>query len=317
MDDETRRVGKIEAEIAETRVELSETIEAIQQRLAPANLVANATESVRHAATEKVRQMADNSFMDTVRANPIPAAMIGIGAAWLYFKGRGAGGSDRYSNWREAGGYNPGVSGGMDMGGEYPVGTRGTHAYDADRTDYSGESGAMTADLASRARHATDEWRDSARQTTRRAQLKFDDVLRNNPLLLGAAAALAGAAVGMTVPARDTENRLMGEARDAVVDRAQGAASEAASKVSELTESVAGTEGRGRDTGSGYGSPGDSSGASSLGSTGGSDLRSTGGSSFGATEASDFRSGPTIGGSDTASSGGASTSRRSRTTKQT
>jgi hypothetical protein len=121
----------------------------------------------------------------------------------------------------------------------------------------------------------------------------------------------------MTARARNMENPLMGEPRDAVVDRAQGAASEAASKVSELTESVAGTEGRGRDTGSGYDSPGDSSGASSVGSTGGSDLRSTGGSSFGATEASDFRSGPTIGGSDTASSGGASTSRRSRTTKQT
>ena len=29
MDDETRRVGEIEREIAETRVELSETVEAI------------------------------------------------------------------------------------------------------------------------------------------------------------------------------------------------------------------------------------------------------------------------------------------------
>jgi hypothetical protein len=65
------------------------------------------------------------------------------------------------------------------------------------------------------------------------AQLKFNDVLRDNPLMLGAAAALIGAAVGMSVPATETENQLMGEARDAVVDRAQNLASDAASQVSE------------------------------------------------------------------------------------
>ena len=88
MDDETRRVGELQAEIAETRVELSETIEAIQERLTPSNIVANATDTVRHAATEKVRDMTDNSFVDAIRANPIPSAMIGIGAAWLYFTRR-------------------------------------------------------------------------------------------------------------------------------------------------------------------------------------------------------------------------------------
>jgi Protein of unknown function (DUF3618) len=248
MDDETRRVGEIEAEIAETRVELSETIEAIQERLTPANIVSNATESVRHAATEKVRQMTDNSFMDTVRANPIPAAMIGIGAAWLYFKGGNRSrDSYRYSDWRGAGGYTPGVSGSTGGTSEYPVGTRGTSgtsAYGVGVEENFGESGGIGTDIAARARNVTGELRDTARDTTRRAQLKFNDVLRDNPLLLGAAAALVGAAVGMSVPATDTENRLMGDARDAVVERAQGAASEAASKVSEAAESVANKAGQ-------------------------------------------------------------------------
>jgi hypothetical protein len=238
MDDETRRVGEIEADIAVTRVELSETIEAIQERLTPSNIVANAKETMRHAATEKVRHMTDNSFVDTVRANPVPAAMIGLGAAWLLFKGRSSpdNGYRAARDWR-----NPRVSDAGAYSGsgdrDYAVGTRGVAAYErASGTDSAyGESiGNMGRDLTSRTREIAGDLGDTARQTTRRAQLKFNDVLRDNPLMLGAAAALIGAAVGMSVPATDTENQLMGEARDAVVDRAQNLASDAASQVSEV-----------------------------------------------------------------------------------
>ncbi len=241
MDDETRRVGEIEREIAETRVELSETVEAIQERLTPSNIVSNATESVRQAASEKVRQMTDNSFMDTVRANPLPSAMIGIGAAWLYFKGRSnTRDSYRYSgDWRSARDYNPGVYGSSERG-EYAVGTRGAgYGTSGESIREAGDRvGSMGRDLASRASEMAEDWRDSARYTTRRAQLKFNDVLRDNPLMLGAAAALVGAAIGMSIPETEAENRLMGEARDAVVNRAQDMASQAADKVSEAAGAV-------------------------------------------------------------------------------
>lgn len=243
MDDTTRRVGEIEADIAVTRVELSETIEAIQERLTPSNIVANATETMRHAATEKVRQMTDNSFMDTVRANPVPSAMIGIGAAWLLFKGRSSSDNGYRSSrdWRSAGGYNAGAYGESGDRRDYAVGTRGVAAYEGapGATAGYGESvGNIGRDLTSRTREMADDLGDTARETTRRAQLKFNDVLRDNPLMLGAAAALIGAAVGMSVPATETENQLMGEARDAVVDRAQNIASDAASQVSEAVGSV-------------------------------------------------------------------------------
>lgn len=255
MDDETGRVDAIEQEIAETRVELVETVEAIQDRLTPSNIVSNATESVRHAASEKVRQMTDNSFMDTVRSNPIPSAMIGIGAAWLYFKGRSNGRT--YStygssgDWRSARGYDPGVYG-QGASGEYAVGTRGSaYGRSVDSYEESGaEVGSMGRDMTSRARDMAEEWRDSARDTTRRAQLKFNDVLRDNPLMLGAAAALIGAAIGMSIPETEAENRMMGEARDAVFDRAQNMASEAANKVSEAAGSVQQAAGKVADTAS-------------------------------------------------------------------
>ena len=100
-DEETnRRTQKIRAEIEHTREEMSETIEAIQERLQPGNIVADASERVRAAATEKVRNMADTASetarnaMDRTREmtgdvaeigrqNAIPAALIGAGVAWL------------------------------------------------------------------------------------------------------------------------------------------------------------------------------------------------------------------------------------------
>jgi hypothetical protein len=59
-------------------------------------------------------------------------------------------------------------------------------------------------------------------------------MLTENPLLVGAAAVLAGPAVGASLPETGRENELMGETRDSVVDRAQEAAREAASAVREV-----------------------------------------------------------------------------------
>jgi hypothetical protein len=64
----------------------------------------------------------------------------------------------------------------------------------------------------------------------------------------------------MSVPSTETENQLMGEARDAVVDRAQNLASDAASQVSEAVGSMQQAAGPGQaaDTVTGT-SPADSS----------------------------------------------------------
>jgi hypothetical protein len=90
---------RIRDEIENTRGEMSETIDAIQEKLKPGNIVANATERVKSATTERVRDMADtasqaaeqamdygretaDSVVGTARQNPIPLALLGLGAAW-------------------------------------------------------------------------------------------------------------------------------------------------------------------------------------------------------------------------------------------
>ena len=98
------RTREIRAEIEQTRGELSETVNAIQDRLRPGNIASNAAESVKstvkNVASDKAqyvadtaRDMADSEPVQYVRANPIPTAMIGIGIAgltWLALGGREA-----------------------------------------------------------------------------------------------------------------------------------------------------------------------------------------------------------------------------------
>jgi hypothetical protein len=102
MDDTTGRIARspdidtrdIREEIAQTRIEMSETIGAIEDRLRPSHLVARAGETVRNTATEKVNDIANtagyaanrlmnSSFARTVRANPIPSAMVALAGGWL------------------------------------------------------------------------------------------------------------------------------------------------------------------------------------------------------------------------------------------
>src|SRR5687768_402541 len=98
--DVDQRTRQIRAEIDQTRVEMSETIDAIQDRLKPGHVVASATETVKSAATRRVRDMAEtasdtaqqavdytrqraNDVMGSARHNSIPLALVTIGGAWL------------------------------------------------------------------------------------------------------------------------------------------------------------------------------------------------------------------------------------------
>ena len=248
LDPETnRRARELQSEIAHTRAEMSETIEALQEKLRPANLVSDVTDKVRSATTEKVKNMADTAtdtaqgmmregrdraqgFMSSARQNPIPSLMIGAGVAWMLMdrNRKGNGHPHSHGEWPE---YSTAGS------SEY----RGSE-YDSDSDYGNRESGlrdyaaSSTEALSSRAREAAGQ----ARRTARRTQNGLQHMLHENPLLVAAAAMLAGAAVGASLPETERENELMGEARDSVVERAQEAAKDAAGTVREVANETVG-----------------------------------------------------------------------------
>jgi ElaB/YqjD/DUF883 family membrane-anchored ribosome-binding protein len=82
IDPSDRSPDQIEREIELTRRQMSETIDAIQRKLTPNELVGQAFEYVRGGGSEFA-----NNLGKAALANPVPVALIGIGLAWLALGG--------------------------------------------------------------------------------------------------------------------------------------------------------------------------------------------------------------------------------------
>jgi len=113
----------IKADIEQKRNEMGHKINMIQERLDPTRLKEQAQETVRSAVSDSadavVEYVRDNiggvgyTVVDTIKRNPLPAALIGIGLGWLLVKSYSTPSSDwqsrddrqRYSRGRSGNGY--------------------------------------------------------------------------------------------------------------------------------------------------------------------------------------------------------------------
>jgi ElaB/YqjD/DUF883 family membrane-anchored ribosome-binding protein len=217
---------RIRSEIARTREDMSETIDAIQERLSPRTLASQARESVKEATVGRVKQAARSvtdsasniaestketavDVAESVRHNPWPALLIGAGAAWWLIDRSRRSGYDRRTAVIDYE-HRDGTTGHYEARGVDPAAAYGYRYGESYDTRYTARSG----------------WNGAS---------QFQRLLRRNPLAVGAVAATLGIAVGLVIPETDRENRLMGETRDALADRAKGAAQDAVDKAKELT----------------------------------------------------------------------------------
>src|SRR5687768_16735750 len=116
-DEVPEETEQIKAEIEETRNQMGETIDAIQERLSFANISEQVSETVNNAiesakdtaydatigkAVNFMKNVGDgvgnsNAFQ-TVRRNPVPFALLGIGAGLLAYQTFGGRGTKRFGN---------------------------------------------------------------------------------------------------------------------------------------------------------------------------------------------------------------------------
>ena len=86
-DDEQAQAAEIRAEIEEAREEMGGTLNELGDRLEPSHLVQQAKENVRDATIGRVEETARGTtdmVMETIKRNPIPAALAGAGLALLW-----------------------------------------------------------------------------------------------------------------------------------------------------------------------------------------------------------------------------------------
>lgn len=198
-DDES--TDDIRGDIEDTRSHMSETIDAIQAKLSPQRLTEQAKEIVHDATIGRVEHamndMTDSArdtgytLLDTVRQNPIPLALAGIGIGWLAVRlrenaaNRGSSHQrDRYTQYNGYG-YQGNYQGGSNRYygdtsapyrqtdyGQYPNNGAGPYYSQSYGQGYSqGGNGPSLADQAqSKVGQATDAAQNVAGQVTDKAQ---------------------------------------------------------------------------------------------------------------------------------------------------
>jgi ElaB/YqjD/DUF883 family membrane-anchored ribosome-binding protein len=264
-EDETApEVEALTQDIEQTRDEMSGTVEAIADRLDPANIVQDAKQTVREATVGKVEEMANNvaetasgfvddarytaqdagtGILETVKRNPIPAAMAGIGIGWLLTH-RSSGQSSRAS-WERArwtgsdrqfsrfdddqsgrGGYGSGSDASMSDRASGAVEQVGQQA-----SQFADTVGSKVSGVADQARSTAGQIPDQFGGMARDAQWNAQRMVEQNPLAVGAIAVAVGAAIGMALPETQTEQRILGPAAEKAISTAEQTANEAAQQL--------------------------------------------------------------------------------------
>ncbi len=262
---------------AEVKAELEQAKAILKQELSDTKAaVREATigkvEHMVHSAKETVTDTG-SSFVDTIKANPIPAALAGVGLAWLFMNMRATSQQKSAGTFRGRGDHRPiGVYGHDESG---PVGRAmhqlgekaghvaqavqrtagnvahqasdlaqktqtsvGAMAHDAQEsvTHLAHDAQASVGQYAHDAQATASQFAQQAQRQARQVGTRFETTLHDNPLAVGAVVLAIGTAVGLAIPTTRREDKWMGAARDDVMGKAEELAHGALGQVEEAVK---------------------------------------------------------------------------------
>ena len=263
-DDYDENTEQLRADIEDTRAGMSQTINEIQERLSPENVMDQVKEKVREATIGKVERVMNRvgetisevaepvgevlnnagttikqtgkSAYGVINRYPIPVALIGLGLGMLamraYRRGNGYDYNDRSTS--------SGMGRQTLTGGQTQYG-RGRSQYELGQSHYTtggtlNQVKETASDLAHRSTEALNNLGTRAKDTASSLGDSCARLLRENPLALGAVALAAGTAVGLVLPTSRFETEYIGETSERFVDKAQEVAREAIDKVQNVAE---------------------------------------------------------------------------------
>ena len=272
LDPEEVEVAEIRADIEETRIEMGGTLQELGDRLDPGNLVNQAKENVRDATIGRVEETAkgmSDMVMETIKRNPIPAAMAGAGLALLW-KNRSGGstgssnGGSRYSamygttsSYDQYGGQYSGgqYSGGQYSGGQYDQysgqqGGQGVTSKVGDAASTVGDNvtgavgqvgntvGQGVQTVGSTVGQGVQTVGSTVGQGVQEASWRLERVMQSSPLAMTAIALGAGAVAGALVPETPQEQRVLGDASRTIGETVRDTVSQATDKAEEQLDQI-------------------------------------------------------------------------------
>jgi ElaB/YqjD/DUF883 family membrane-anchored ribosome-binding protein len=248
-DDYDENTEQIRADIEDTRAEMTQTINEIQERLSPEHLMGQVKETVREATIGKVEKVmervgetisevsepalevagragtaikeAGSSVADTVWRNPIPVALIGLGLGMLLV--RNFGGQSYYSTSSRRTPQRRVPNYAMSNEGQMRQTQQG-----GGTLDHMKET---AGHLADRSTQALSDLRTKAMDGASTVTTRLEQLMHDNPLALGAVAVAAGTAVGLVLPSTRFESEYIGHTGEYLVDSVEDVARGALDKV--------------------------------------------------------------------------------------
>lgn len=242
----------IRADIEQTRAEMSETIDEIQDKLSPGNIKERMRTKFRDATIGRVKSMAQktgdagSTFARTVRNNPLPAAMVGIGLGMLIMRSRREGNGGRQYRYARAG-EEPGTMAGTMESMKSTAESLREQAraksgeYLGRAQEKAGEWKEKASQFTGQARAKAGEWSGTAQEKARQAQGWFQETMDTNPLGLGLALLAAGAVIGLSIPVSRKEKELLGETGGSVMGSVREAAQDTFEKARYVAQEAAHT----------------------------------------------------------------------------
>jgi len=244
------------------------TDHAIEQaREAIQDITGQAKAALRDATIGKVEDMARTasdtaggwrqSVFETIKANPMPAALMGVGLGWMLLN-RPSGGATTpgsastygYAMQRyPRGAYNTPGYGAPSFGSESDSGGVGGAASAAQETigrvvdqtqQTAGEAmqqvQSTAGQVVDQAQEAGGQVVEQVQQQASRAQGFLERQLQENPLLVGAVALAVGGVLAGTVPSTSREDHMLGATRDRVMGSAKELSQDAMQKVGRVVD---------------------------------------------------------------------------------
>lgn len=255
----------LEAQIEETRHHLSDTLEELRRRLASPDVYADAFTLLR------ANEGTGRAIAETVRQQPVPVGLIGLGLTWLIASTVSGGGSQSHSAgpMRSSQGSNStssqrssemkekmdeaksrasdaaeSVKGKMQDAKSNLAGTaQSTKSKLSRSTGRTQHGGSNMKERYENARYKSSEaarnMREGYQQRTHQMRHQANSLIEERPLALVAIGFGVGAALGLMLPSTERENRLMGDARDNLKERVTEEGHEQFERAREKVEAAA------------------------------------------------------------------------------
>jgi hypothetical protein len=268
---------QIEDEIRDTRRDIDRTLDALQSKISPGQLLDQALSYVKDGGGEFTA-----NFGRSISRNPVPVALLGIGLTWIMCSGQGTapdGGDESRTARRSPNGgngtdeptrddrnyYSDSSSAGVGEAVERGKGRVNEGIHDARDTaaGYAAAVSGAASDMADRVRgsfhgaretatgyaqSASDAAGDMADRAGAYAQRAWDQgvrakdgaarMLEDYPVLVGVLGLAAGAIAAALLPRTQREDELMGQAADDLKRSAKDTLQGAADDVAEAVQDV-------------------------------------------------------------------------------